>query len=102
MTAISDLLAELGYRDSPRFLRRRQKSFETARDFGHIFRRARQSLALQGVYTLRPATDASASLVPVVYVCKADSEKAADEVHRLAWNQNVVPFLIVHTPLGIK
>ena len=102
MTAISDLLAELGYRDSPRFLRRRQKSFETARDFGHIFRRARQSLALQGVYTLRPATDASAAVVPVVYVCKADSEQAADEVHRLAWNQNVVPFLIVHTPIGIK
>ena len=102
MTAISDLLAELGYRDSPRFLRRRQKSFETARDFGHIFRRARESLALQGVYTLRPATDASAAVVPVVYVCKADSEQAADEVHRLAWNQNVVPFLIVHTPIGIK
>ena len=99
---VADLLGELGYRDSPKFLRRRQTALDTAPDFGHIFRRAKSRLGLQGVYTLQPSTEASASLVPVVYVCKATSEQKADDFHRLVWNQDVVPFLIVHTPSGIK
>ncbi|MEJ7590803.1 MAG: N-6 DNA methylase, partial [Planctomycetaceae bacterium] len=27
---------------------------------------------------------------------------AADEIHRLVWNQDIVPFLIVYTPVGVK
>ena len=41
-------------------------------------------------------------LYPIVYVCQAKTEQAADEVHRLVWNQDIVPFLIVYTPVGIK
>ncbi|NQU26018.1 MAG: N-6 DNA methylase [Candidatus Nealsonbacteria bacterium] len=81
-------------------LGRRQTGLITAPDFGHVFRRAKATLALQGVYTLR--SSAEASIVPVVYVCKASSEQQADDFHRLVWNQDVVPFLIAHTPLGIK
>lgn len=99
---VAELLNELGYRGSPSFLGRRKASLATAPDFGHIFRRAKAKLGLQGVYTLRSSDDLSASIVPVVYVCKASSDRDADELHRLVWNQDVVPFLIVHTPSGIR
>ncbi len=101
---VADLLDKLGYRDPPNFLRRRQSAFETAPDFGHVFRRAtKEPIRLQGVYTLRPPSETGASsVVPVVYVCTASSEGKADEIHRLVWNQDVVPFLIVHMPMGLK
>ena len=100
---LADFLAELGYRESPNFLRRRQSAFETAPDFGHIFRHAKEKPRLQGVYTLRPpAPTSSTPLVPIVYICKAATEREADRIHRLVWNQNVVPFLIVHTSSGVK
>ncbi|MFA5262889.1 MAG: N-6 DNA methylase [Opitutaceae bacterium] len=40
--------------------------------------------------------------VPVVYVCDADDELAAQELHRLVWNQDVVPYIIVREPKGLK
>jgi hypothetical protein len=99
---LAELLDQLGYAESPTFLRPQQNAFHTDPDFGHIFRRARETLALRGVYTLRPdAADHSPS-VPIVYVCEADSEKKADDFHRLIWNQDVVPFVLIYTPLGVK
>ncbi len=99
---IAELLDELGYRGSPNFLGRQQANLATVPDYAHIFRRAKAHLGLQGVYTLRPLVDASAPIVPVVYVCKAASDDQANRFHRLVWNQDVVPFLIVHTPKGIR
>ena len=91
---ITELLDELGYQDSPNFLRRRQSPFETAPFFGHIFRRARAKLGLEGVYTLRSDPESAAGpVVPLVYVCRASSEPEADRIHRLVWNQDVAPFL---------
>jgi methylase of polypeptide subunit release factors len=46
-------------------------------------------------------TDHSPS-VPIVYVCEADAETKADDFHRLIWNQDVVPFVLIYTPLGVK
>ncbi|MDZ7619204.1 MAG: N-6 DNA methylase, partial [Patescibacteria group bacterium] len=51
---------------------------------------------------LRPSDATVEALVPVVYVCTAPTEQKADEIHRLVWNQDVVPFLIVHTRAGIR
>ena len=100
---ITELLNELGYQDSSNFLRKRRSVFETAPFFGHIFRRAEEHLGLEGVYSLRSDPEgAVGSVVPLVYVCRAGSEKEADRIHRLVWNQDVAPFLIVHTPAGVK
>lgn len=105
---VDELLDTLGYRESPNFLDRRRPGLQTAPDFEHIFRRAegppgREGVGLQGVYTLRPFSETGNSgIVPVVYVCRASSERQADDIHRLVWNQDVVPFLIVHTPTGLK
>ena len=33
---------------------------------------------------------------------RADAETKADDFHRLIWNQDVVPFVLIYTPLGVK
>ena len=112
MISVAELIDELGYEGSPNFV----TGAELGRvpGYGHIFRRAQQrrkdgekSCGLQGVYTLRPRSSedlslGEGSLTPVVYVCEAASEADADQVHRLVWNQDVVPFLIVCTPQNIR
>jgi hypothetical protein len=97
-------LDALGYSDSPHFLRRGTAALRTAPDFGHVFRNAsRKPCNLEGVYTLRRTPDSRTEpLVPVVYVCRADSENAASKIHELVWNQDVVPFLLVHSPQGVR
>jgi hypothetical protein len=97
-----ELLDALGYSGSPNCLTGRELEF--APDYGHVFRRATEGAGLEAVYCLRPpaAHDAAHEVVPVSYVCKADSYERADEIHRLVWNQNVVPFLVVLAPQGVR
>ena len=99
---LTELLDQLGYSESPTFLRPQQNAFRIDPDFGHIFRQASKTLALQGVYTLRPDVADHSPSVPIVYVCEADTETKADDFHRMIWNQDVVPFVIIYTPLGVK
>lgn len=100
---LRELLDALGYSTSGNFFRRGTAAFERAPDIGHILRTAerRRACRLEGVYLLRPFTDES-SPVPVVYVCEADNMAAADEIHTLVWNQDIVPFLLVRTPVGLR
>ncbi len=112
MISVAELIHKLGYEGSPNFLT--GNKLGRVPSYGHIFRRAQQrgregetSCGLQGVYTLRqrPSEDISrgkGSLTPVVYVCEAASEADADRIHRLVWNQDVVPFLIVRTPQNVR
>ena len=91
---LNPILDSLGYSQSPNFLR--GKTLESDRDFGHVFRKAQADCGLQGAYVLNGAVyEKSRGSVPVVYVCTADSEEQAREIHRKVWNQNVVPFLLV-------
>ncbi|MCP4655104.1 MAG: N-6 DNA methylase, partial [bacterium] len=103
---VAQFLDELGYPRSPSFLPVAGSNLDlsSVADYGHIFRQAAsEPCSLQGVYTLRAAPEGPAApVVPVVYVCEARTEDEADTIHRLVWNQDVVPFLLVHTPLGIK
>jgi len=98
---LSKLLSELGYDRSPHYLAR-GRGLEAAPDFGHLYRRAIEGLCqLQGVYVLRPP-QAEAASIPVVYVCQADSEEKAQEIHRLVWNQGLVPYLLVVSPRKVR
>ena len=91
---LNAILNSLGYDQSPNFLR--GKALETDRDFGHVFRKAQTDCNLQGAYVLNGASyEKSRGSVPVVYVCEADSEEQAREIHRKVWNQNAAPFLLV-------
>ena len=104
MSLAQQVLGELQYLDSPNFLRPgRRNTFEDAADFSHIFRRARDHCHLHGVYSLRQSeTKGRDTIVPVVYVCEATDEQDAERIHRLVWNQNVVPFLLVISPKSIR
>jgi len=98
---LAEFLDRLGYSESSAFLRPQQNAFRIDPDFGHIFRQAAKTLALQGVYTLRSDIAHHSPSVPIVYVCEADSEQEANDFHRLIWNQDVVPFVLIYTPLGV-
>lgn len=101
MITTSELLAQLGFLNSPVFLR--GANLDSAPAFSHTFRLAREKCGLVGVYTLRRYWDESdRSTIPVVYICEAESTDDADKIHRLVWNQNTVPFLIVRTPTEFR
>jgi hypothetical protein len=100
---LPELLDALGYSTSGNFFQRGTAAFDRAPDIGHILRTAarRRACRLEGVYALRPFND-EGSPVPVVYVCEADDMAAADEIHTLVWNQDIVPFLLVRTNAGLR
>ncbi len=98
-----DLLKKLNYDRSPNFLRAGEGELETALAYGHIFRLAIRERRLRGVYALRqPNASGTMPVIPIVYVCDADTDDEADLTHRLVWNQDVVPFLIVQTPQSVR
>lgn len=101
---LAELLDGLGYSRSRCFLRPGQEQFDTALDYGHVFRRAATGRCLlRGVYVLRDDRSGAASpLVPLVYVCEAADEAEANQVHRYVWNQDIVPFLFVNTPECVR
>lgn len=99
--SLEGVLGALQYTTSPNYRSGDTLGFDP--NYGHILRNAQQACDLQGVYTLRgSAYDPSQSDVPVVYVCRADSEQKAREIHRKVWNQNVVPFLLVVSPGWVR
>src|ERR1700678_4380357 len=102
--AIDELLTELGYDDSPNFLRAdRTRDFSQTIDYGQILRRAVTHCQLKGVYALhQKRKDAHETVVPLVYVCEAKNDDDAEHIHRLVWNQNITPFLIVVSQKAVR
>lgn len=99
MQRTTELLDRLGYLESPSFLASDMRDFNTAPDYGHLFRDAtKDPCNLKGVYSL----DGGGTQVPLVYVCEANSEQNAQEAHRLIWNQGIVPFVITVSPETIR
>ena len=91
------LIQKFGYADSRAFLR--DAELDSIGSYAHIFRKAKNSCGLQGVYTLR---NEGQSPIPLVYVCETDNEEQSDIIHRRVWNQDIVPFLILVSPYGIR
>ena len=97
---LAELVERLGYAESENYLRDDSGAFDRIADYGHLFRQAvRDPCRLKGVYTLRQS---ETSAIPVVYVCDATSETQAKEVHRLIWNQDTVPFIVVNSPETVR
>ncbi|HCN27706.1 MAG TPA: hypothetical protein DIT64_02760 [Verrucomicrobiales bacterium] len=108
---LEELLSQLGYAGSPCFLKRGDVRFETELGYGHIFRRAQERKKdpkdttqprwrAEGVYGVREMQEPH-RFTPIVYVCTAPDDSAASELHRLLWNQDVAPYIIVHTTRGL-
>ncbi|MCK5541498.1 MAG: N-6 DNA methylase [Desulfobacterales bacterium] len=100
---IKEFLGCLNYSDSPYFLE--GSRLDAVNSYSNAFRIAREKCGLKGVYALdstHGGKSAGKSIIPLVYVCEAESEKQAIERHRLVWNQNCVPFLLVVTPKSVR
>ncbi|MEA3323421.1 MAG: N-6 DNA methylase, partial [Patescibacteria group bacterium] len=100
---INHLISCLNYTDSPYYLSG-ERLYEYPA-YSHIFRLASEKCNLHGVYTLKIPEKNHPShgvLIPVVYVCEANTDQQAREIHRLVWNQNIVPFLIILSPKTIR
>lgn len=93
----------LGYDESPNYLDFKSGNCDALTEHTHIFRKAVDKCGLQGVYVLRDdSSSEQKSVVPVVYVCKVDSDEAAYHIHKIVWNQNIVPFLVVQTNKKVR
>jgi hypothetical protein len=100
---LEEILRTFGYAGSPNLLRAGGRELESAPAVGHVFRHAVAKRGLKGVYSLRPpGNGGNEPLVPIVYVCDAPSEDEADRTHRLVWNQDIVPFVLVNTPDSVR
>ncbi|MFH0981676.1 MAG: N-6 DNA methylase [Planctomycetota bacterium] len=97
---VSSVSRALEYDTSPNFLRGDRLRY--APESGHTFRKAQSQCGLEGVYVLRESSEGKATNVPVVYVCRANTEEDARAIHRKVWNQNIVPFLIVYTDTNVR
>jgi len=63
-------------------------------------RKAEASCGLHGVYLLRDQE--GRNNVPVVFLCEAETEEKAREIHRYVWNLNLVPFVVIETPTRVR
>jgi type I restriction-modification system DNA methylase subunit len=100
---IKEFLDYLNYTDSPYFFE--GSRLDEVNSYSNAFRIAKEKCGLKGVYALdgnHGGKSTGKSIVPLVYVCEAESEKQAIERHRLVWNQNCVPFLLVVTPKSVR
>lgn len=103
-----ELLDTLGYHNSESFLTpdRSHEAIEHAHGLRHLeVACADRSIRarFRGVYMLgvhRASKQRAAT--PVVLVCEAPDGVAADAIHQLTWNQGTAPFVMVHTPAGVR
>ncbi len=99
---VERLYSVLDYKDSPSLKRFDSPKWDQMdQSFVHLFERAFESCNLKGVYSCQ-APNRSADSVPIVYICEAENENRAKEIHKQVWNQNIVPFLLVVSPDTIR
>lgn len=98
----STVTESLGYDQSPNFFRPPELEERPFTGFHHVYRRARESCGLRGVYLLDDKGRRSRGEMPVVFYCKARNEDEAIKIHRRIWNQGVVPFILVETPTTLR
>lgn len=98
MTA-EETIAALGYDDSPNLLRPADFTLDGAGAFAHVLRQAAgERISLRAAYSLRGPGDP----IPLVYVCEVEDERRVREIHRLVWNQDAAPCLILASPEGVR
>ena len=100
----AQLIEALDYTNRPTFLQGKRLKEHHGYSFFFAQAEKKDHCNLKGVYALLDSPDkiSGSSLTPVVYVCEADNEAKAEEIHKRVWNQNIVPFLIVITPKNIR
>jgi len=108
--AIAPLLEALGYRGSRKFIQPAESDGLPASELSFAMRHT--SLACEGLtakardcrfhgaYVLQE--EAGSPAIPVVYVFETETDAEAKEIHRMVWNQSLVPFIIIASPSTIR
>lgn len=95
---LADLLAELGYPQSPFF---RESGDNTDLPMPHLVRDA-QRANVRGTYFIRTMGGEVRRDRPAVYVAEATTPDDARAIHRHLWNQGTTPFLLVSLPGQVR
>lgn len=106
MLALDELVAELGYHNSPHYYTQ-ISDFEP--ETAHLFRAA-QEIGVEGAYVIQTSSkqDKILPAQPVVYIADiqiGDEEAAqlkAKEIHQGLWNLCFAPFIIIRLPHQIR
>ncbi|HAN91582.1 MAG TPA: SAM-dependent methyltransferase, partial [Nitrospira sp.] len=91
---------KLGWVDSPGFFDAGRFNELPHNALRYACRKAADTSALQGVYLLNDKE--GRNHIPVAFLCQADTEQEAREIHRRVWNINLVPFVVVESPTRIR
>src|SRR6266404_589720 len=108
--ATTSIIEALGYLQSGKFISpakaRRLPASELSFALRHIDEACKELAAqsencgFHGTYVLQEKQGTPA--VPVIYAFEAESDATARKIHRMVWNQNLVPFIIVTSPSTIR
>ncbi len=97
------LIQALGYDTSGNFIPAAEAAAFEALPFSHLCRKwhdGKSSMGFAGVYVLRE--DKEKAAVPVVVVFQPSSDEDAKNIHKLVWNQDFVPFVLVESPTCVR
>lgn len=100
------VLEELGYLSSPKFIQPSKLDALPPSELVFALRKWQDIQepsikdSFKGAYVIQQARKESA--VPVVYTFQVKSDPAAKRIHRLVWNQNLAPFIIIESPSMIR
>lgn len=100
------MLEELGYLSSPKFIQPSKLDSLPPSELAFALRKYCRSKdlsinnAFKGAYVIQRARKESA--IPVVYTFQVESDETAQRIHKLVWNQNLVPFIIIESPSKIR
>lgn len=97
-----NVLETLGYLNSPKFIQPSGLSKLPPSELAFALRKYQnsQDSSLTGTYVIQKESKESA--VPIIYTFKVDSEETAKRIHKLVWNQNLAPFLLIQSPSTIR
>ncbi|MFT3870092.1 MAG: N-6 DNA methylase [Nibricoccus sp.] len=106
----SSLIDTLGYGSSPKFITPVKAKDLPASELSFALRHTsdvcreltarQQDCRFHGTYVLQEKADTPA--VPVVYVFETESDTTAREIHKIVWNQNLVPFIIIFSRTTVR
>src|SRR5579883_1736444 len=91
---------QLGYADSDYFFDANRFTALPHSELRYGCQKASETSGLQGVYLLRDKE--ARNNIPVVFLCEAQTETEARNIHRDVWNLNLVPFVVIETPTRIR
>lgn len=98
---LEDVIARLGFDNSVGLIRSWEQFKGTTNR--HIVRQAFDTVGAYAVFGFSgPAAGDRQNFTPILYLCSAQNDGAAKDLHRLVWSQGVVPLLLVATPSGLQ